>query len=80
MTARQRDRHVHRWRIDEPNGTPWLEGRCAACGACRRFPASHEAWVGQAAGRGISRDRLYPAIYHTDLPSYLRVREWREWA
>ena len=33
--------HVHRWRIDEPNGTPTVAGRCQ-CGAERRFLASSE--------------------------------------
>ena len=34
--------HIHRWRIEEVNGTPHVAGQCRECGAERRFPASSE--------------------------------------
>jgi hypothetical protein len=76
MSRRPPDAHVHRWRIDEPDGRAWLEGRCAACGAVRRFPASEDAWL---ESRGISRDRYYPAHRPAELPAQWRLRDWRDW-
>ena len=34
--------HAHRWRIEEPNGSPTVAGMCRECGAERRFLASSE--------------------------------------
>lgn len=39
------ERHIHRWRIPEPDGSAWLEGVCRGCGARRQFPASEEAYL-----------------------------------
>ena len=39
MTA---DAHVHRWRIEPPNG-PYAAGVCSGCGETRDFPTSVES-------------------------------------
>ncbi|MCX7618912.1 hypothetical protein [Tepidiforma sp.] len=34
--------HAHHWLIATPDGSPFVEGRCRACGATRLFSASGE--------------------------------------
>lgn len=70
---------THRWRIEEPNGQPYVSGSCRHCGAERHnFPTS-EAALDEVWKLGEERKHRRTYVRHLTLDGSPVNRELRAW-